>query len=52
MTDILDDLKSWLVQLVQDEPHRRARGELPGIEIDYVNRAIVEIERLRAEKEP
>jgi hypothetical protein len=46
--DILDDLKSWLAQLVEDRPHRERRGELPEIEIGYVSRAIAEIERLRA----
>ncbi len=45
-TDILQDLKSWLAQLVADAPHRR--GQMPEIEIDYVRRAIEEIERLRA----
>jgi hypothetical protein len=44
--DILADLKSWLEQLVADKPHRH--GQLPEIEIDYVRRAIEEIERLRA----
>jgi hypothetical protein len=48
MADILEDLKSWLTQLVQDAPHRTRRGELPEIEITYVRRAIEEIERLRA----
>ena len=50
MADILDDLKGWHAQLVEDAPHRR--GQLPEIEIDYVRRAIEEIERLRAEKKP
>jgi hypothetical protein len=45
--DILTDLESWLAQLVADAPHRH--GELPEIEIDYVRRAIEEIERLRTE---
>lgn len=45
--DILDDLKSWLAQLVADKPHRERAGELPEIEIGYVRRAIEEIERLR-----
>ena len=44
--DILDDLKSWLAQLVKDAPHRH--GELPKVEINYLNRAITEIESLRA----
>jgi len=46
MKDIVEDLKSWLAQLVEDAPRRK--GELPEIEIDYVKRAIKEIERLRA----
>lgn len=45
--DILDDLKSWLAQLVADKPHRERAGELPEIEIGYVRRAIEEIEHLR-----
>jgi hypothetical protein len=45
MTDILQDLKSWLAQLVADAPHKR--GELPEEEIDLVKRAINEIESLR-----
>jgi len=45
MDDILDDLKSWLAQLIKDAPHRT--GELPEIEIDLVRRAVAEIERLR-----
>jgi hypothetical protein len=46
MTDILEDLKSWHVQLVADAPHRK--GELPEKEIDLVLRAIGEIKRLRS----
>jgi hypothetical protein len=46
-TDILADLKSWLAQLIADAPHRH--GQLPEVEIDYVRRAIDEIERLRAD---
>jgi hypothetical protein len=46
-TDILEDLKEWLEQLVADKPHRERAGEQPGAEIDLVNRAIEEIERLR-----
>jgi hypothetical protein len=46
--DILADLRSWLAQLVADRPHRERAGELPEIEIGYVQRAIEEIERLRA----
>ena len=45
--DILDDLKSWLAQLVVNKPHRDRAGELPEIEIAYVRRAIEEIEHLR-----
>jgi len=33
-----------------NKPHRERAGELPEIEINYVRRAIEEIERLRAEK--
>jgi hypothetical protein len=50
--DILEDLKSWLAQLVADKPHRERTGELPQIEIEYVRRAIEEIERLRATVKP
>lgn len=50
MADVLEDLKSWLAQLVKDAPHRRS--ELPQHDIDLVKRAIVEIERLRNEKTP
>jgi len=50
MADVLADLKNWLAQLVTDAPHRH--GEDPKQDIDLVNRAIVEIERLRAEKKP
>lgn len=48
MAEVLDDLKSWLAQLVKDAPHRR--GELPQHDIDLVKRAIAEIERLRSEE--
>lgn len=48
-TDILDDLKSWLAQLVKDKLHRDRAGELPEIDIGYVSRAVEEIERLRKE---
>jgi hypothetical protein len=47
-TDILTDLRDWLKHLVTDRPHREQQGEQPGVEIDLVNRAIAEIERLRA----
>jgi hypothetical protein len=46
MVDIVDDLKSWLAQLVTDAPHRK--GELTGIDIDLVKSAINEIESLRS----
>jgi hypothetical protein len=45
--DILADLKSWRGQIVHDKRHREAKGELPQVEIDYLDRAIAEIERLR-----
>lgn len=45
--DILADLKSWRGQIVADKRLREARGEMPQIEIDYLDRAIAEIERLR-----
>jgi hypothetical protein len=41
-------MKSWRDQLVKDAPHRKA-AELPEIPIKYLERAIAEIERLRAE---
>jgi hypothetical protein len=44
--DILADLKSWRDELIGDKPHRQ--GELPEIEIEYLRRAIEEIEKLRA----
>jgi hypothetical protein len=47
MTDILDDLKSWLAQIVRDAPHRK--GEMPDEEIDLVRKAIKEIESLRTQ---
>ena len=47
MADIVEDLKSWLAQLIKDAPHRQ--GELPDIDIDKIRRAIEEIERLRGE---
>jgi hypothetical protein len=42
--DILDDLKSWHDQLEKDPPHGTAQ-----MEIDILQRAIREIERLRAQ---
>jgi hypothetical protein len=50
MAEILEDLKSWLAQLVHDAPHRK--GGLPEIEIGYVGRAIEEIARLRGMQKP
>jgi hypothetical protein len=46
-SDIADDLGVWLAQMVKDAPDRRRAGELPQIEIELVQRAIVEINRLR-----
>src|SRR5262249_10803919 len=43
-TDILVDLKNWLKQLTRDPWHQERMDE----QIDLVNRAIAEIERLRA----
>lgn len=48
MADILDHLKRWRSQIVEEKRHREAAGELPEIEIDYLDRAVAEIERLRA----
>jgi hypothetical protein len=48
MSDILDDLRSWLTQLCADAPIRERMGEAPKVEINLVRRAIEEIERLRA----
>ena len=47
MADILDDLKSWRDQLMQNARHRTS--ELPEIDINKIGRAIDEITRLRAE---
>jgi len=49
MADVLDDLRSWLAQLVQDAPHRH--GGLQDIEINLVKRAIEEIETIARRKE-
>jgi hypothetical protein len=51
MSDILNDLRSWLTQLCADAPHRERAGEMPKVEINLVRRAIEEIERLRALEE-
>ena len=48
--DILAELKQWLGRLIEERQYREASGELPIIEIDLLNRAIYEIEELRAEK--
>jgi hypothetical protein len=48
--DILAELKHWLGRLIEERQHRETSGELPDIEIDLVNRAINEIEELRAAK--
>jgi hypothetical protein len=47
-SDILADLKGWLAQLVADKEHRERADEKPDAEIDFVKRAIEEIEQLRA----
>lgn len=44
--DILTELRDWLKQLAADRPAQQ--GERPDVEIGLVNRAIVEIERLRS----
>jgi hypothetical protein len=46
--DIVEALKSWRDQLYREAPLLRSQGQLPEIEIDLINRAIEEIERLRA----
>jgi hypothetical protein len=48
--DILTELKEWLDSMVRDKRHREQQGEQPGVEIDLINRAIAEIERLRARR--
>ena len=48
--DILAELKQWLGRLIEERQYREASGELPIIEIELLNRAINEIEELRAEK--
>jgi hypothetical protein len=48
--DILAELKQWLGRLIEERQYREASGEQPIIEIDLLNRAINEIEELRAEK--
>jgi hypothetical protein len=47
-TDVLADLNDWLKQLVRDQWHQERVGE----QIDLINRAIAEIERLRAAEKP
>ena len=48
MDDILKELKEWRDQLVKDAPHLQQKGEMPGVEINLIGRAIKEIERLPA----
>ena len=47
-TDILDDLQSWLKQIREGKDYKQHSGELPGVEIALVSRAIDEIKRLRS----
>ena len=47
-TDILDDLQNWLKQTRDGKDYKQRSGELPGVEIALVSRAIDEIKRLRA----
>ena len=51
-TDILDDLQSWLKQIREGKDYKQRSGELPGVEIALVSRAIDEIKRLRAKNTP
>jgi hypothetical protein len=46
--DILDDLKSWLAHVRDEKEIRQRMGRTPEREIDRLERAIEEIERLRA----
>jgi hypothetical protein len=48
--DILEDLKSWLAHVRDEKAIRRRMGRTPEIEIDKLERAIEEIERLRRER--
>ena len=45
--DILADLKNWHDHLVDEAPLRRKMGQMPDVEIDKLEHAIAEIERLR-----
>jgi hypothetical protein len=51
-TDILDDLQSWLKQFREGKDYKQRSGELPGVEIALVSRAMDEIKRLRSKKTP
>jgi hypothetical protein len=46
--DVLDDLKSWLAHVRDEKEIRQRMGRTPEREIDRLERAIEEIERLRA----
>jgi hypothetical protein len=46
--DILEDLKSWLAHVRDEKEIRQRMGRTPEREIDRLERAIEEIERLRA----
>jgi len=48
MSDILEDLKSWLAHLQDEKETREKMGALPSVEIGKLERAISEIERLRS----
>ena len=46
--DILEDLKSWLAHVRDEKEIRQRMGRTPEREIEKLERAIEEIERLRA----
>ena len=46
--DILEDLKSWLAHVRDEKEIRQRMGRSPEREIERLERAIEEIERLRA----
>lgn len=46
--DILEDLKSWLAHVRDEKEIRQRMGRTPEREIEELERAIEEIERLRA----
>ena len=48
MRTILVELITWRDQLVQNQAFREKSGELPGIEIDKLTRAIAYIQALVA----